>query len=82
MDKIAVQMFAAPIERTPKNFVSLAILVSLATRKRRRGERKYVEHLGLAAAVWSQQDCHWARRRYAPSALGVSSTELSGAGDT
>ena len=36
MDKVAVQMFAAPIERTPKNFVSLAILVSLATRKRRR----------------------------------------------
>ena len=36
MDKVAVQMFAAPIERTPKNIVSLAILVSLATRKRRR----------------------------------------------
>ena len=80
MDKVAVQMFAAPIERTPKNIVSLAILVSLATRKRRRGERKYVEHLGLAAAVWSKQDCHWARRRYAPSALGVSSRSFPALG--
>jgi hypothetical protein len=81
MDKVAVQMFAAPIERTPKNFVSLAILVSLATRKRRRGERQYVEHLGLAAAVWSQQDCHWARRLRAQRS-GRVLTELSGAGDT